>query len=144
MLLCLCVLWVCAWQRPFFVCMRKWIRCVLTLMCAHILQVCYFLLPDRFSDGAERVESRPCCGSSQHGHFSIDNKKVPAWNRHGECWQGGTLQGIKDELPYLRVQQFPFIQMLKPIQNHFDSFFFFFFLKNKAIRNHHSMDRSNL
>jgi glycosidase len=72
-------------------------------------QVLYFLLLDRFSNGNERgghrgnddlpVESgtTPLYTPENPGRVDYD-----AWFRAGNTWQGGTLQGLKSKLGYLR------------------------------------------
>ena len=62
-------------------------------------EVLYFLLPDRFSDGRE--SSRPLLTRA-------DVALLPrpftwsAWAESGKRWQGGTLEGIRGRLGYLR------------------------------------------
>src|SRR6266478_3403109 len=72
-------------------------------------QVLYFLLLDRFSDGKERDGYRdnsdrpvqngstPLFGPEDSGRVAYD-----VWFRAGGGWQGGTLQGLKSKLGYLR------------------------------------------
>jgi glycosidase len=60
-------------------------------------QILYFLLPDRFSDGAEA--GRPLfdrANPSQHRALQIG-----AWMAAGTRFQGGTLRGVTSKLPYL-------------------------------------------
>jgi glycosidase len=72
-------------------------------------QVLYFLLLDRFSDGKEKDgyrdnEDRPVSGGSTPLHQAEDSGRVDyeAWFRAGGGWQGGTLQGLRSKLGYLR------------------------------------------
>src|SRR5262245_4170173 len=72
-------------------------------------QVLYFLLLDRFSDGREKDGYRdnedrpvragvtPVCRPEDLGRVDYDT-----WCRAGGGWQGGTLQGLKSKLGYLR------------------------------------------
>lgn len=66
-------------------------------------EVLYFLLPDRFSDGNEasralltRAEIRSLRQSSSRPDWNWEQ-----WANSGMEWQGGTLAGISDQLPYL-------------------------------------------
>jgi glycosidase len=72
-------------------------------------QVLYFLLLDRFSDGKEKDgyrdnENRPV----RTGETPLYQPESPGWVdydtwfRAGGGWQGGTLQGLKSKLGYLR------------------------------------------
>src|SRR5215831_12026112 len=72
-------------------------------------QVLYFLLLDRFSDGKEKGgyrdgEGRPVSGGSTPLHRPEDTGRVDydTWFRAGDGWQGGTLEGLKSKLGYLR------------------------------------------
>jgi glycosidase len=72
-------------------------------------QVLYFLLLDRFSDGKEKdgyrdVADRPMHGGSTPLYRAEDAGRVDydVWFRNGGAWQGGTLQGLKSKLGYLR------------------------------------------
>jgi glycosidase len=72
-------------------------------------QVLYFLLLDRFSDGDEKDgfrddADRPAQGGSTPLYRAEDSGRVEydAWFRAGGGWQGGTLQGLKSKLGYLR------------------------------------------
>ena len=72
-------------------------------------QVLYFLLLDRFSDGKERDgyrdnADRPVQGGSTPLYRPEDSGRMDydAWFRAGGGWQGGTLQGLKSKLGYLR------------------------------------------
>ncbi|HZB94324.1 MAG TPA: alpha-amylase family glycosyl hydrolase, partial [Herpetosiphonaceae bacterium] len=69
-------------------------------------EVLYFLLPDRFSDGQE--EARPLL--DRH-NLAAARPNLPdgegwrwdRWAQSGaERWQGGTLQGIRSKLGYLK------------------------------------------
>lgn len=72
-------------------------------------QVLYFLLLDRFSDGKEKDGYRdihdqpvptgttPLYRPEDSGQFQYE-----AWFQAGGGWQGGTLQGLKSKLGYLR------------------------------------------
>jgi glycosidase len=72
-------------------------------------QVLYFLMLDRFSDGNERggyadASGRPVDGGStplyrpeDQGRLHYDN-----WFRAGGGWQGGTINGLRGKLGYLR------------------------------------------
>src|SRR4051794_32191018 len=62
-------------------------------------QVLYFLLPDRFSDGLEH--QRP-----MYDRANPDPCRTPdsrSWMEAGIVFQGGTLNGIRSELPYLKA-----------------------------------------
>jgi glycosidase len=61
-------------------------------------QFLYFLLPDRFSDGAE--ESRPLFNRSQPGLHTATDRAT--WQLAGKDFQGGTLKGIQSKLEYLQ------------------------------------------
>ena len=61
-------------------------------------QVLYFLLPDRFSDGAE--QQRPLYARSRPQAFAAADHG--AWQRAGRGWQGGTLAGVRSKLDYLQ------------------------------------------
>ena len=72
-------------------------------------QVLYFLLLDRFSDGKENDgyrddADRPVRGGSTPLYRPEDSGRVDydTWFRAGGGWQGGTLQGLKSKLGYLR------------------------------------------
>ena len=72
-------------------------------------QVLYFLLLDRFSDGKEKDgyrdnEDRPVAGGSTPLYRPEDSGRVDyeVWFRAGGGWQGGTLQGLRSKLGYLR------------------------------------------
>lgn len=67
-------------------------------------QVLYFLLPDRFSDGKE--DTRPLLTRNEIRNLRQTTDR-PDWNwqkwaESGKRWQGGTLQGIRSKLSYLR------------------------------------------
>jgi glycosidase len=61
-------------------------------------EILYFLLPDRFSDGREGA--RPQFDRTQPEQFRITDKA--AWIRTGRNFVGGTLDGIRGKLPYLK------------------------------------------
>src|SRR5262249_43617896 len=72
-------------------------------------QVLYFLLLDRFSDGKEKGgyrggEDRAVSGGSTPLYQPGDAGRVDydTWLRAGGDWQGGTLQGLRSKLGYLR------------------------------------------
>src|SRR6476620_9297692 len=72
-------------------------------------QVLYFLLLDRFSDGKEKDGYRDTTERGVHGGSTPvdrpeDSGRVDydVWFRAGGDWQGGTLQGLKSKLGYLR------------------------------------------
>jgi glycosidase len=72
-------------------------------------QVLYFLLVDRFSDGRERdgyrdEEGRPVRTGVTPLYRAGDPGRVDydTWLRAGDGWQGGTLDGLKSKLGYLR------------------------------------------
>ena len=72
-------------------------------------QVLYFLLLDRFSDGKERDgyrdnSDRPVQNGSTPLYRPEDSGRVDynVWFSAGGGWQGGTLQGLKSKLGYLR------------------------------------------
>src|SRR2546423_11771827 len=60
-------------------------------------EVFYFLLPDRFSDGGEA--QRPLFDPAAPGAHAAPSKA--AWMSAGKSFQGGTIRGIRDKLPYL-------------------------------------------
>ena len=77
-------------------------------------QVLYFLLLDRFSDGKEKDGYRDIADQPvQTGTTPLYRPEDPgrieydAWFRAGGGWQGGTLQGLKSKLGYLRRPNFP-------------------------------------
>src|SRR5262245_13262296 len=61
-------------------------------------QVLYFLLPDRFSDGNEA--GRPLFDRTNPSQFRATNKAN--WMAAGKGFQGGTINGIRSKLPYLK------------------------------------------
>ncbi|AGA33332.1 Glycosidase [Thioalkalivibrio nitratireducens DSM 14787] len=68
-------------------------------------EVLYFLLVDRFSDGAE--ETRPLLDRSNRGTGRPALGGEPwRWDRWAQSgrdrWQGGTLQGVRSKLGYLK------------------------------------------
>lgn len=72
-------------------------------------QVLYFLLLDRFSDGQEKGGYRdnadqPVPGGSTPLYRPEDPGRIDydTWFRAGGSWQGGTLQGLRSKLGYLR------------------------------------------
>src|SRR6516165_3472673 len=72
-------------------------------------QVLYFLLLDRFSDGKEKNgyrdnADRPVHSGSTPLYRPEDSGRIDydAWFQAGGGWQGGTLQGLKSKLGYLR------------------------------------------
>jgi glycosidase len=68
-------------------------------------EVLYFLLPDRFSDGRESARA-PLTRAEIRRLRSSPNRPDIQWNRwaeSGKRWQGGTLQGIRGRLDYLRA-----------------------------------------
>ena len=72
-------------------------------------QVLYFLLLDRFSDGKEKdgyrdIAGRPVPGGVTPLYRPEDAGRVDydTWFRAGGGWQGGTLQGLRSKLGYLR------------------------------------------
>jgi len=72
-------------------------------------QVLYFLLLDRFSDGREKDGYRDNADRPVHdGTTPLYSPEDPSrvdydtWFRAGGGWQGGTLQGLKSKLGYLR------------------------------------------
>jgi glycosidase len=72
-------------------------------------QVLYFLLLDRFSDGKEKDGHRDNEGRPvRDGVTPLYRPEGPGrvgydtWLRAGGGWQGGTLQGLKSKLGYLR------------------------------------------
>jgi glycosidase len=72
-------------------------------------QVLYFLLLDRFSDGKEKDGYRDNADRPVHSGSTLlyrpdDSSRIDydAWFRAGAGWQGGTIQGLKSKLGYLR------------------------------------------
>lgn len=72
-------------------------------------QVLYFLLLDRFSNGNESgghrdTEGRPVTSGTTPLYAPENPGRVDydIWFRNGGGWQGGTLQGLKSKLGYLR------------------------------------------
>jgi glycosidase len=61
-------------------------------------QVLYFLLPDRFSDGGEagRAIYNPA--------HSLKVADRANWMKAGAMFQGGTINGVRSKLPYLKSQ----------------------------------------
>ncbi len=71
-------------------------------------QVFYFLLPDRFSNGLEQPERLLQYDlSTQAGIAHIRSLRGPGWRwddwqkSGAECFQGGTIKGIRSKLSYL-------------------------------------------
>jgi glycosidase len=63
-------------------------------------EVLYFLLPDRFSDGAEA--NRPMLDRSNLPGARSAGFRFDQWAQSGgERWQGGTINGIRSKLDYL-------------------------------------------
>lgn len=62
-------------------------------------QILYFLLPDRFSDEFD-LAVRPLFDRDNPEQFHATDKR--AWMEGGKRFQGGTLKGIKQRLPYLQ------------------------------------------
>ena len=60
-------------------------------------QIIYFLLPDRFSDGKEN--DRPLFDFLTPQTYRADKKQ---WMEDGKTFRGGTLNGIKSKLQYLK------------------------------------------
>jgi glycosidase len=76
-------------------------------------EVLYFLLVDRFSDGAERgcrdndgavVEggTTPPLTPEEHGNAVATAQDAARWRDAGVAWNGGTLDGLRGKLGYLR------------------------------------------
>lgn len=67
-------------------------------------QVLYFLLPDRFSDGKE--STRPMLSREDIANLRVGTDQAvrdwEKWTKSGERWQGGTLNGIRSKLTYLK------------------------------------------
>ena len=68
-------------------------------------EVLYFLLPDRFSDGKEAA--RPLLTRAEIQSLRTASSR-PGWNwqqwaESGKRWQGGTLNGIRGRLSYLKT-----------------------------------------
>jgi glycosidase len=67
-------------------------------------EVLYFLLPDRFSDGQETT--RPLLTRGEIASLRVAPSR-PGWNwknwaDSGKRWQGGTIEGIRGRLGYLK------------------------------------------
>lgn len=63
-------------------------------------EILYFLMVDRFSDGAEHT--RPLLDRAPLGNPRPPSWNWEAWARSGrERWQGGTLKGVASKLDYL-------------------------------------------
>src|SRR5687768_4031798 len=64
-------------------------------------EVLYFLLPDRFSDGAEA--GRPMLDRGNLAAARPASFRFDRWAQGGgERWQGGTLRGITSKIGYLK------------------------------------------
>ena len=64
-------------------------------------EVLYFLLVDRFSDGREA--ERPLLDRTRLADARPQGWRWDAWSRSGqERFQGGTLAGVRSQLPYLK------------------------------------------
>lgn len=63
-------------------------------------QVCYFLLPDRFSDGKE--SERALYKPERAAEFALPEGEKEAWATSAMQWQGGNLRGIMSQLPYIK------------------------------------------
>lgn len=61
-------------------------------------QILYFLLPDRFANGNENNVPRFDCSNPGQHHAG----DVAAWMAAGKKFQGGKIQGITAQLPYLK------------------------------------------
>ncbi|KAF1968113.1 alpha-amylase [Bimuria novae-zelandiae CBS 107.79] len=64
-------------------------------------QVLYFLLPDRFATGKEGTAIEPYT-SAFNSNATSSPEDASSWREAGITWQGGTLQGIKSKLGYLK------------------------------------------
>ena len=69
-------------------------------------EVLYFLLVDRFSDGQETARPLLDRGDLAGARPALPNGQPWRWDRWAQSgaqhWQGGTLQGVKSKLPYLK------------------------------------------
>ncbi|NIJ54392.1 alpha-amylase family glycosyl hydrolase [Dyadobacter arcticus] len=67
-------------------------------------EVLYFLLPDRFSDGQE--STRPMLTREEIAELRQTPNRPDwdwnLWSDSGERWQGGTINGIRNQLGYLK------------------------------------------
>ncbi len=64
-------------------------------------EILYFLLVDRFSDGQE--QTRPLLDRQNLGSARSPSWRWDQWADSGaNRWQGGTLQGVKSKLDYLK------------------------------------------
>ena len=61
-------------------------------------QFLYFLLPDRFSDGNENTRQ----AFDRHDPSLHETDDRVAWQISGKDFQGGTLNGIRSKLAYLK------------------------------------------
>ncbi len=64
--------------------------------------MCYFLLPDRFSDGKE--SERALYKPERAAEFALPEGEKEAWATSAMQWQGGNLRGIMSQLPYIKVR----------------------------------------
>src|SRR4029450_3920024 len=71
-------------------------------------EVLYFLLPDRFSDGQENTRprlDRARLGAQRAAYAAANGLpewRWDTWRQSGEGrFQGGTLAGVRSQLPYL-------------------------------------------
>lgn len=62
-------------------------------------QILYFLLADRFSNGAEKKRYNP---ETDFDRALQNEESKQAWEQAGGRWNGGTLQGIKSKIGYLK------------------------------------------
>jgi hypothetical protein len=77
------------------------IFCRLTV--AGRVQVCYFLLPDRFSDGKE--SERELFKAERATEFARPKTETKEWAESAMQWQGGSLRGIIGQLAYLKARR---------------------------------------
>jgi glycosidase len=67
------------------------------------VQVCYFLLPDRFSDGKE--SERELFKAERATEFARPKTETKEWAESAMQWQGGSLRGIIGQLAYLKARR---------------------------------------
>ncbi len=75
-------------------------------------QVLYFLLLDRFSDGREAGCSdvagdalpgtTPALTAQEHGNAVTNEADAAAWREAGATWVGGTINGLRSKIGYLK------------------------------------------
>lgn len=69
-------------------------------------EVLYFLLVDRFSDGAEATRPLLDRANLAAARLALENGEPWRWDRWAESgasrWQGGTLAGVRSKLDYLK------------------------------------------